>query len=153
VREIADNEFDLAAGRLPGYMTGVAIASSLAAAATGHIRFAAGFVVGATAAILAYRWLHRAVAAALDSAEARPARTLMLKFAMRYPLLIMVAVLCYQTGWLRLQGVITGLFVPAAGALIGCVVVAAKMIRRGWTRPEQALPAPGSGASAAQLRT
>ena len=126
--EIAESTLDSAAARLPGWMAGVALASTLAALATGHGRFAAGFAVGSTAAILAYRWLHRAVAIALDSTGPRPARALMVKFAMRYPLLVVVVVLCYQTGWLPLPGVIAGLFVPAAGALIGCMTLLGRML-------------------------
>jgi hypothetical protein len=128
VPEIADNGFESAAARLARWMAGVALASTLAALVTGHGRFAAGFAVGSTAAILAYRWLHRAVALALDSTGTRPARALMVKFAMRYPLLVVVVVLCYQTGWLPLEGVVSGLFVPAAGALMGCTMLLGRML-------------------------
>ena len=138
--EIADHEIqaarscdawiESAPARLPRWMAAAAVVSILTALVTAHPRFASGFAVGSTVSILAYRWLHRAVSAALDSTAPRPARVLMLKFAMRYPLLILVVVLCFQTGWLPLRGVIAGLFVPAAGVLIECVVLAARILHR-----------------------
>jgi len=128
------SRLDSALARLPRWMWGVAILSALAALVAGQARFAVGFAAGATAAILAYHWLHRAVAAALDSTEARPARTLMLKFAMRYPMLVLTVILCYQTGWLSLRGVIAGLFVPAAGALIEGTVLAGGILLAGTNK-------------------
>jgi hypothetical protein len=136
-----DKWLDEAAERLPRWIAGVAIVSSLAALVTGHARFAAGFAVGSTAAMLAYRWLHRAVATALDSTESRPARVLMLKFAMRYPLLVIVVVLCYQTGWLPLRGVVAGLFVPAAGAIIEGLVLAGTILLHKYGETAESLAA------------
>jgi hypothetical protein len=141
VAEIADIEarpsgpdegrLDSAVARLPRWMWGVAILSVLSALGAGRPRFAAGFAVGSAAAILAYHWLHRAVAAALDSTEARPARTLMVKFAMRYPLLVLTVILCYQAGWLSVRGVVAGLFVPATGALIEGVILGGSILMAG----------------------
>jgi ATP synthase I chain len=142
--ESADKWLDSAAARLPRWMAGVALVSALAALVSGHVRFAAGFALGSAVAILAYQWLHRAVAAALDSTESRPARTLMLKFAMRYPLLILVTILCYQSGWLSLRGMILGLFVPAAGALLEGLTLAGSILRNGWSRNPETIPADGA---------
>ena len=129
--EAAKWGLDSALGRLPRWMAAVAIAGGLLLLASGRAHSAAGFSLGALAAILAYAWLHQAVATALRTTDGQTPRGTLLKFAMRYPLLIVVVVLFYQTGWLPLGAVIAGLFVPLAGALIECGIFLAGSLRGG----------------------
>lgn len=121
--EISESLLDSAAARLPRWMAAVSIAGTLAALVSGHSLWTGGFALGAGIAMLAYRWLHQAVAAALDAGSSRPPSGTMTKLLLRYPLALGVVALFYFTGWLSLSGVITGLFVPLAGALIECLFV------------------------------
>ena len=129
--EISEALLDSAVTRLPRWMVGVSVAGMLAALVAGHARWAFGFGVGSCVAILAYRWLHRAVAAALDVAVGRPPSGTMAKLLIRYPLLVGVVAFFYWTGWLSLGAVIGGLFVPLAGALIECVVLVGSSLFNG----------------------
>ncbi len=129
--EIRESLLDSAVTRLPRWMVGVSVAGMLAALTRGHARWALGFGVGSCVAILAYRWLHRAVAAALDVGSARPPGGTMTKLLIRYPLLFGVVAFVYFTGWLSVSAVIAGLFVPLAGVLIECVVLVASAFLHG----------------------
>ena len=132
---------DSALVRLPRWMAGVAVAGGLLLLVSGRLQWAAGFSLGALVAILAYGWLHQAVGTALHATDGRTPRGTLLKLAMRYPLLIILVVLFYETGWLPLGSVIAGLFVPLAGALAeGGVFLAGAL--RGALRDE-----PRAGAS------
>jgi len=123
--------------RLPRWMVGVAVAGMLTALASGHTRWALGFGTGSCVAILAYRWLHRAIAAALDASLGRTPSGTMTKLLIRYPLLVGVVAFFYWTGWLSLSAVIAGLFVPLAGVLIECVVLVGSSFFTGASRPPQ----------------
>jgi ATP synthase I chain len=138
VLEISENRLDSAAERLPRWMVGVSLAGMLTALASGHARWALGFGVGSCVAILAYRWLHRAVAAALNASNGPVPGGTMTKLFIRYPLLLGVVAFFDWTGWLSLSAVITGLFVPLAGALIECLVlVGSSLGGAGRHRPTQ----------------
>jgi hypothetical protein len=138
VLEISNSLLDSAAARLPRWMVGVSVAGMLTAFASGHARWALGFGVGSCVAILAYRWLHRAVAAALDAGSGRPPSGTMTKLLIRYPLTLGVVAFFYWTGWLSLSAVITGLFVPLAGAMTECLVLVGRsFLRSGASRPTQ----------------
>ena len=128
--EIRESLLDSAVTRLPRWMVGVSVAGMLAALASGHARWALGFGMGSCVAILAYRWLHRAVAVALDVATGRPPSGTMTKLLIRYPLLVGVVAFFYWSGWLSLSAVIAGLFVPLAGALMECAVLVASAFVR-----------------------
>ena len=121
--EISENLLDSAAARLPRWMAGVSVAGMLTALALGRVRWGLGFGVGSCVAILAYRWLHRAVAAALNTGNGRLPNGTLTKLFIRYPLLVGVVAFFYWTGWVNLSAVIAGLFVPLTGALIECVVL------------------------------
>lgn len=101
-------------------MMAVTAAGALIGLASRHGRFAAGFALGAAAAILAYSWLHQGVVAALDLGQTRVPKRMVLKLAVRYPLALAVLFLFYRTGWLPFQAIVAGLLVPAAGALVEC---------------------------------
>jgi hypothetical protein len=137
VLEISEHRLDSAAARLPRWMVGVSVAGMLTALATEHARWALGFGAGSGVAILAYRWLHRAVAAALDTGSGQPPNGTMTKLFIRYPLLLGVVAFFYWTGWLSLSAVITGLFVPLAGALIECLVLVGSSFFTGASRSTQ----------------
>ena len=128
--EAGKSLFDTAAQRLPRWMLAVGVAASLAAGVLGGWRFGAGFAMGAAVAILAYRWLHLAIEAALDSGQPRLPLSVMLRLAARYPLLLGVVALAYRTGWLPPRAVMAGLFVPLVGALAECVLLASEALRR-----------------------
>ena len=135
--EISESLLDSAAARLPRWMVAVTVGGMLTALASGHARWALGFGAGSCVAILAYRWLHRAVAAALDTGGGRPPSGTMTKLFIRYPLLLGVVAFFYFTGWLSLSAVITGLFVPLAGALIECLVLVGSALYTGAFRSTQ----------------
>ena len=111
----------LAEDRLLRWMAAVSVAGSLAAVVTGHGRVAAGFLLGAATAVLAYSWLHQTVAALLDLGRTRVPKLTVLKLAVRYPLAIGVMYLFHRTGWAPLAAIVAGLFVPVAGVLIECI--------------------------------
>lgn len=121
--EISENLLDSSVARLPRWMAAVSATGTLAALVSGHARWALGFGLGSCVAILAYRWLHRAVAAALDAGSGRPPSGTMTKVLLRYPLLLLVLAFFYWTRWLSLSAVIAGLFVPLAGALLECLIL------------------------------
>lgn len=128
--------------RLPRWMIASALAVVVATLASGHAAFAGGFTLGTALALLSYSWLHHAARAALEaSASANPSadgspdaprapspdaqggapKSMVFKLAIRYPLVFAAVFLFYKTRWLPLEGVMAGLFVPAAGAFIECV--------------------------------
>jgi hypothetical protein len=131
VLEISESLLDSAASRLPRWMAGVSVGGTLAALLSGHTRWAGGFALGASIAMLAYRWLHQAVAVALDGGSSRPPSGTMTKLFLRYPLALGVVAFFYWTGWLSLSGVITGLFVPLAGALVECLTLVGRSLVSG----------------------
>jgi len=137
VLEISERRLDSAAQRLPRWMVGVSVAGMLAALMSGHARWALAFGAGSCVAILAYRWLHRAVAAALDASNGPVPSGTMTKLFIRYPLLLGVVAFFYWTGWLSLSAVISGLFVPLAGALIECLVLVGSSFFTGASRSTQ----------------
>jgi hypothetical protein len=102
-------------------MMAVAAAGALIGLVSRHGRWATGFVLGATVAILAYSWLHQGVVAALDLGQSRVPKRMVLKLAVRYPLALGVLFLFYRTGWLPFQAIVAGLLVPAAGAFVECL--------------------------------
>jgi len=137
--EISESLLDSAAARLPRWMAGLSVSGALGALVSGHARWGLGFGAGSCVAILAYRWLHRAVAAALDAGGGRPPSGTMTRLLIRYPLLIGVVAFFYWTRWLSLSAVIAGLFVPLAGALIECLVlVGSSFFHSGQSRSTQA---------------
>lgn len=111
---------DGAEARLPRWMAAAAAVVAGASLAMGHARFAGGFALGSLVSILGYSWLHQAVAQALSLGRTRVPKGLVLKFAIRYPLLLGVVFLFYRTGWLSFDAVLAGLMVPVAGAMLEC---------------------------------
>ena len=88
------------------------------ALATRQVRFALGFSLGATLAILSYHWLHQTVVALMTAGQASVRKRVVAKFALRYPLVFAVVFVFYWTGWLPFTAVLGGFFVPVAGVLI-----------------------------------
>jgi ATP synthase I chain len=129
VLEISNSLLDSAAARLPRWMAAASVAGTLAALVSGHALWAGGFALGAGIAILAYWWLHQAVAFALDAGSGRPPSGTMTKLLIRYPLALGVVAFFYWTGWLNLSAVIAGLFVPLAGAIIECLILVGSSLR------------------------
>jgi ATP synthase I subunit len=121
---------DLAEARLPRWMAAAAALVVGAALGTGHARFAGGFALGSLVAILGYSWLHQATARALAFSQGRLTKGLVIKFAVRYPLLLGVVFLFYRTGWLPFDAVLAGLMVPVAGAMLECFYQVGEALRR-----------------------
>ncbi|MBZ5671720.1 MAG: ATP synthase subunit I [Acidobacteriia bacterium] len=112
-----------AEARLPRWMVGLACAVTMGILLFGHGRFGAGFALGSALAILNYFWLHQAVEALMSAGQARPAKRVLAKFFVRYPLAFVAVYLFYKTGWLPAAAILAGLFVPAGGVLIEAVVL------------------------------
>lgn len=108
---------DKAEARLPRWMAGFAAAGIVTALWLGGIRVSAGFALGAAVAILGYSWLHKAVVSLMDAGRVQPSRLTLGKLLVRYPLAIAVIFVFYHENWLPFEAVLTGLFVPMAGAL------------------------------------
>jgi hypothetical protein len=107
-----------AEARLPRWMAGVAVLGTLALLLAGPGRAAAGFALGAAFAILNYFWLHQAIHTLFGAGQARVPTLVVVKFAARYPLAVLVIYLLYRTGWVPLMPVFAGLFVPVAGVMM-----------------------------------
>lgn len=112
-----------AEARLPRWMVGLACAVTMGILLFGHARFSAGFALGSALAILNYFWLHQAVEALMSAGQARPAKRVLAKVFVRYPLAFVAVYLFYKTGWLPAAAILAGLFVPAGGVLIEAVVL------------------------------
>jgi hypothetical protein len=123
---------DSTLARLPRWMAAVSAAGVLAFLVAGQVRFAAGFAFGAGVALLSYWWLHRGLQAAFDAKSGRAPAMVLLKLALRYPLAVGAVLLFNRTGWLPARGVVLGLFVPLAGVLIECMMVAARGLSGSW---------------------
>ena len=119
-QEMNRGEADLARAeaRLPRWMLAAAALGTIAILATGHLRWALGFGLGATLAILNYYWLHDGITTMFDAGTVRVPKRVVLKFALRYPGAFLGIYLFYKTGWLPFAGILAGLFVPVAGILL-----------------------------------
>ena len=109
--------------RLPRWMLALAAAGTLGVLLSARVRFGAGFAVGAGLGILNYLWLHQAVDAMMSGGQAHPSKAVFAKILLRYPLAFGVVYLFYATGWLPVQAILAGLFVPLGGALIESVAL------------------------------
>jgi len=125
-----------AEARLPRWMAGLAVTSTLALMLFGHARFSLGFAFGSALAILNYLWLHQAVEALMSAGEACPPKRVLVKFFVRYPLAFLAVYLFYKTGWLPIAAILAGLFVPVGGVLLEAVI----LLRDGWKASEVLAP-------------
>jgi hypothetical protein len=90
---------------------------------------AAAFTLGAGISILGYLWLAQAVKAALNASGQGVPRRVLLNLVLRYPLAFGAVILFYETHWLPFTGVLAGLFVPFAGALVESLNLLRRLIR------------------------
>ena len=107
--------------RLLRWMVILAVAAVAALAASTHGRFAAGAAAGAAIAITGYVWLLDAMAAVLNSENARITKWLATKLILRYPILLGALYIFYRTKWLPVEAVLAGLLIPLAGAVAECI--------------------------------
>jgi ATP synthase I subunit len=121
---------DRAEARLPRWMAAAAALLAGTTLAMGRGRFAGGFALGSLVAILGYSWLHQAIERGLTFSQGRLPKGLVVKFAVRYPLLLGVVFLFYRTGWLPFDAVLAGLMVPVAGAMLECLYQVGVSLRR-----------------------
>ncbi len=121
-------DLERAEARLPRWMMALGAAGTLGILASAHLRFAAGFALGAGTGILNYHWLHHIVEALVNAGTARPPKTALAKVIVRYPLLFAGVYLFYRSGWLPFEAVLAGFFVPVGGVLIEALA----LLRRGW---------------------
>lgn len=108
--------------RLPRWMMGCALLGLLGALLMGQGRFCLAFALGAALAILSYLWLHQAIDALMTSGQPRVTKSVVAKFALRYPLAFAAVFVFYKTGWLPFLAVLAGFFVPVAGVLVEAIV-------------------------------
>jgi hypothetical protein len=109
-----------AEGRLLRWMAAIAVLTVAVMLASGRLRFAAGFLLGAGLAMLGFTWLRAAVAAVLSAGEQRPSKRILLRVIIRYPLALGLTYVFYRTRWLPFASVLAGFFTPAAGVLVEC---------------------------------
>jgi hypothetical protein len=119
-----------AEARLPRWMAGCAIVAAALILASGHLRLALGFALGAFLAVLGYYWLHEVIATLMSAGQVKIPRRVIAKFVVRYPLMFGIVFLFYKTGWLPMVAILGGLFVPAAGVMIEGAIQAAQSYRQ-----------------------
>jgi hypothetical protein len=139
VETIQTADLTQAEARLPRWMSGLAVAGTVGALLLGQPRFAAGFALGASLAVLSYFWLHRAIVQLFAVRRERMPRGVVARFALRYPLVFAAVYFFFRTDWLPFTAILAGLFVPVGGVLIEAAI----QIARGW-RYERAPRATGS---------
>ena len=118
-----------AEARLPRWMVGIAGLGILIFLVLGKLLMAGAFTLGAGISILGYLWLAQAVKAALNASEKGVPRRVLLNLVLRYPLVFGAVLLFYETQWLPFTGVLAGLFVPFAGALVESLNLLRRLIR------------------------
>lgn len=118
-----------AEARLPRWMVAIAGLGSVVFLALGRGLMAAAFALGAGISILGYLWLAQAVKAALNASEQGVPRRVLLNLVLRYPLAFGAVLIFYETHWLPFTGVLAGLFVPFAGALVESLNLLRRLIR------------------------
>jgi hypothetical protein len=96
----------------------IAVAGMACLFITGRGRAGLGFAIGAFFSVLNYNWLRQSVEALGNAATVRPPKGVIVKFAVRYPLVIVALYLLYRTHWLAFMAIIYGLLVPAGAILI-----------------------------------
>ena len=115
--------WEQAEARLPRWMLVLAAAGTVAILCSTHVRFGAGFAIGAGLGILNYLWLHHIVEALVKAGRVRPPKSALLKVFVRYPLMFAGVYLFYKSGWLPFTGVLAGLFVPVGAVLIEAMLL------------------------------
>jgi ATP synthase I chain len=118
-----------AEARLPRWMGTIAGLGILVFLALGRMLMAGAFAVGAGISILGYLWLAQAVKAALNVSEQRVPRRVLVNLVLRYPVAFGAVLIFYETHWLPFMGVLAGLFVPFAGALVESLNLLRRLIR------------------------
>ncbi len=118
-----------AEARLPRWMVAIAGLGIVVFLALGRGLMAAAFALGAGISILGYLWLAQAVKAALNASEQGVPRRVLLNLVLRYPLAFGAVLIFYETHWLPFTGVLAGLFVPFAGALVESLNLLRRLIR------------------------
>ncbi len=111
--------FDRALARIHSLVALLATAGLIAAALHGGWRWAAGFLLGAAASWINFRWLKQMVNSLGPQAADKPPRARVAVFlGLRYLLLAAVgyAILNYST--ISLAAGLIGLFVPAAAVIL-----------------------------------
>jgi ATP synthase I chain len=115
--------------RLPRWMGAIAGLGILVFLALGRVLMAGAFAVGAGISILGYLWLAQGVKAALNASEQRVPRRVLVNLVLRYPVAFGAVLIFYETHWLPFMGVLGGLFVPFAGALVESLNLLRRLIR------------------------
>ena len=118
-----------AEARLPRWMVAIAGLGGLVFLALGRGLMAVAFILGAGISILGYLWLAQAVKAALNANEKGVPRRVLVNLVLRYPVAFGAVLLFYETHWLPFTGVLAGLFVPFAGALMESLNLLRKLSR------------------------
>jgi hypothetical protein len=104
--------------RLSRWMVLIAVAGMAGLFISGRGKAGLGFAIGAFFGLLNYNWLRQSVEALGNAATVRPPKRMIVKFAVRYPLVIVALYCLYRTRWLPFMVIIYGLLVPAGAILI-----------------------------------
>jgi hypothetical protein len=104
--------------RLSRWMVLIAVVGMAGLFITGRGRAGLGFAIGAFFGILNCYWLRESVEAVANAGTVRPPKRVIVKFAIRYPLVIVALYICYRTRWLPFMAIVYGLLVPAGAILI-----------------------------------
>ncbi len=131
-----------AEARLPRWMAGIAGLGAIGIFAFAGSRAAFSFTLGGVISILGYRWLARAVAAALYASEKPVAKGIVRNFILRYVLAFGAVLAVYETHLLPVAWMIAGLLVPAAGAMAESLLLLVKLAGK----PQDSSFNPASGA-------
>jgi ATP synthase I chain len=115
--------------RLPRWMGAIAGLGIIVFLTLGQVLMAGAFAVGAGISIVGYLWLAQAVKAALNASEQRVPRRVLVNLILRYPFAFGAVLIFYETHWLPFMGVLGGLFVPFAGALVESLNLLRRLIR------------------------
>ncbi len=108
--------FDRALGRIRAVMLWLSIGGAAALLLWGW-QWSLGFLAGALASLLNFRWLHQ-VTASLGPDAARPRKRLLLFLLLRYALLVLCGYGIVVIFGLNLAAALLGLFVAVAAVIL-----------------------------------
>ncbi|HVT82344.1 MAG TPA: ATP synthase subunit I [Phycisphaerae bacterium] len=111
--------FARAVGRMALWMLVLAIAGGIAGLAVDGWRWSAGFLLGAGASALNFRWMKQIVQALGDSRpRKRPKARLAVFLGLRYALLGLATYVIFVTSALRVSAFLAGLFIAVAAVVM-----------------------------------
>lgn len=118
----AEDFYPRAYARIARLMLVIAVVAATALALALGWRVGAGFALGAAIAALNFYWLKRVVDAlsekATGKASSKPGPGLLVRFGLRYLLVVLTVYVIFRSSSLSLYGLLAGLLLPVAA--VGC---------------------------------